>query len=299
MALQKLDQLIDIAKSKQTRRLAVAAAADEHVLEAVKSAVEAGIVIPILVGETAAIKAIAAKINFNLDGIEIIEEANPVIASVKAVALIKEKKADILMKGLVATAPLLKAVLDKEKGLRKGGTLSHFALFESPYYHKLFAVTDAAMNVAPEFADKVEIIKNAVEAMHGLGIETPKVAIIGPLEVVNPKIESTVHGAMLTLMNNRKQITGCIIDGPFALDNAVSKEAAELKGLTGPVAGDADILVGPELNACNILYKTLNFLGGATSAAVIMGAQVPIVLTSRADTERAKFLSIAMAAAMV
>jgi len=298
MALQKLDQLIDIAKNKETRRLAVAAAADEHVLEAVKSAVEAGIVKPILVGETEAIRKIAAKINFDLTGIEIIEEANPVKASVIAVALIKEGKAEILMKGLVATAPLLKAVLDKEKGLRKGGTLSHFALFETPFYHKLLGVTDAAMNVAPEFNDKVAILNNSVDAMHGLGIANPKVAVIGPLEVVNPKIESTVHAAMLTLMNNRKQITGCIVDGPFALDNAVSKEAAEHKGIVSPVAGDADILMGPELNACNILYKSLNFLGGATSAAVIMGATVPIVLTSRADTERAKFLSIAMAAAM-
>ncbi|MBN1111705.1 MAG: bifunctional enoyl-CoA hydratase/phosphate acetyltransferase [Bacteroidales bacterium] len=298
MALQKLDQLIDIAKNKETRRLAVAAAADEHVLEAVKSAVEARIVKPILVGETEAIRKIAAKINFDLTGIEIIEEANPVKASVIAVALIKEGKAEILMKGLVATAPLLKAVLDKEKGLRKGGTLSHFALFETPFYHKLLGVTDAAMNVAPEFNDKVAILNNSVDAMHGLGIANPKVAVIGPLEVVNPKIESTVHAAMLTLMNNRKQITGCIVDGPFALDNAVSKEAAEHKGIISPVAGDADILMGPELNACNILYKSLNFLGGATSAAVIMGATVPIVLTSRADTERAKFLSIAMAAAM-
>ena len=298
MALQKLDQLIDIAKNKETRRLAVAAAADEHVLEAVKSAVEAGIVKPILVGETEAIRKIAAKINFDLTGIEIIEEANPVKASVIAVALIKEGKAEILMKGLVATAPLLKAVLDKEKGLRKGGTLSHFALFETPFYHKLLGVTDAAMNVAPEFNDKVAILNNSVDAMHGLGIANPKVAVIGPLEVVNPKIESTVHAAMLTLMNNRKQITGCIVDGPFALDNAVSKEAAEHKGIVSTVAGDADILMGPELNACNILYKSLNFLGGATSAAVIMGATVPIVLTSRADTERAKFLSIAMAAAM-
>ena len=298
MALQKLDQLIDIAKNKETRRLAVAAAADEHVLEAVKSAVEAGIVKPILVGETEAIRKIAAKINFDLTGIEIIEEANPVKASVIAVALIKEGKAEILMKGLVATAPLLKAVLDKEKGLRKGGTLSHFALFETPFYHKLLGVTDAAMNVAPEFNDKVAILNNSVDAMHGLGIANPKVAVIGPLEVVNPKIESTVHAAMLTLMNNRKQITGCIVDGPFALDNAVSKEAAEHKGIVSTVAGDADILMGPELNACNILYKSLNFLGGATSAAVIMGATVPIVLTSRADTEKAKFLSIAMAAAM-
>ncbi|MCT4638904.1 MAG: bifunctional enoyl-CoA hydratase/phosphate acetyltransferase [Bacteroidales bacterium] len=299
MALQKLEDLIEIAKGKETRRIAVAAAADHPVLEAVKKATENGIVVPVLVGDKPEIEKIAKEINFDLSNVEIHQESNPAKASVKAVALIKEGKADILMKGLVATAPLLKAVLNKENGLRKGGTLSHFALFESPFYHKLFGVTDAAMNVAPEFNDKISIVNNAVEAMHGIGVEKPKVAIVGPLETVNPKIESTVHASMLTVMNNRKQIKGCIIDGPFAIDNAVSKEAAEHKGIESPVAGDADIIVAPELNAANILYKTLNFLGGAMSAAVIMGAQVPIVLTSRADTEKSKYMSIAMAAAMI
>ena len=222
----------------------------------------------------------------------------PAKASIKAVSLIKDNKADILMKGLVSTAPLLKAVLDKENGLRKGATLSHFALIESPYYHKLIGVTDAAMNIAPEFAEKVDIVNNAVEVFHRLGNKNPKVAIIGPLEIVNPKIESTSHAAMLTVMNNRGQITGCIIDGPFAIDNAVSKEAAEHKGIHSDVAGDADILVTPELNSGNVLYKTLMFLGGCTSAAVIMGARVPIVLTSRADTDKSKMMSIALAAAM-
>lgn len=298
MALKALDELIDIAKNKETRKLAVAAAADKPVLEAVKKATENGIVVPILVGNKEAIEKVAAEIGFNISDIRIVEENNPALAAVKAVELIKTGEADILMKGLVATAPLLKAVLDKEKGLRKGSTLSHFTLFESPYYHKLFGVTDAAMNIAPEFNDKVAIVNNAVEAMRGLGIETPKVAIVGPVEVVNPKIESTVHAAMLTVMNSRKQISNCIIDGPFALDNCVSKEAAEHKGIESPVAGEADILVAPELNSANILYKTLNFLGGASAAAVIMGAKVPIVLTSRADTDRAKYLSIALAAAM-
>lgn len=298
MALKALDELIDIAKSKETRKLAVAAAADRPVLEAVKNATEDGIVIPILVGNKHNIEAIAAEIGFDLTSIRIVEENDPNASAVKAVELIKSGEADILMKGLVATAPLLKAVLDKEKGLRKGSTLSHFTLFESPYYHKLFGVTDAAMNIAPEFNDKVAIVMNAVDAMRGIGVEMPKVAIVAPVEVVNPKIESTIHAAMLTVMNSRNQISNCIIDGPFALDNCVSKEAAEHKGIESPVAGDADILVAPELNAANILYKSLNFLGGASSAAVIMGAKVPIVLTSRADTDRAKYLSIALAAAM-
>lgn len=298
MALKKLDELITIAKSKETRRMAVAAAADAHVLGAVKDAMDDGIVIPVLVGDEAKINALIDELNMDKSKLEVINEPDDVKACKKAVALIREGKAEVLMKGLVATAVILKAVLDKENGLRTGSTLSHFALFESPYYHKLFGMTDAAMNVAPEFNDKVSIVKNAVAAMQGIGVETPKVAILGPVEVVNPKIESTVHAAMLTMMNIRKQIKGCIIDGPFALDNTISKEACDQKGIKSEVGGDADILVAPELNAANVLYKSLNFLGGATSAAVIMGAKVPIVLTSRADTERAKLLSIAFAAAM-
>ncbi|MEA1874053.1 MAG: bifunctional enoyl-CoA hydratase/phosphate acetyltransferase [Bacteroidota bacterium] len=298
MALKKLEELITIAKSKKTKRMAIAVAADAHVLGAVKDAVEAGIVIPILVGDEAKIISILAELNMDKSKLEIINEPNDAKACQKAVALIREGNAEVLMKGQVATAIILKAVLDKENGLRTGSTLSHFALFESPYYYKLFGMTDAAMNVAPEFADKVSIVKNAVAAMQGIGVEIPKVAILGPVEVVNPKIESTVHAAMLTMMNIRKQIKGCIIDGPFALDNTISKEACEQKGIDSEVGGDADILVAPELNSANVLYKSLNFLGGATSAAVIMGAKVPIVLTSRADTERAKLLSIAFAAAM-
>ncbi len=296
--LKSLTDLVDLAKQKETKRLAVAAAADKPVLEAVKDATQNGIIIPVLVGDKKEIESIAGTIGFDLSSVEIYDEPNAAKACVKAVSLIREAKADILMKGLVSTAPLLKAVLDKENGLRKGATLSHFALIESPYYHKLIGVTDAAMNIAPEFKEKVDILNNAVDAMHGLGVEMPKVAVLGPVEVVNPKIDSTSHAAMLTVMNNRKQIKGCLVDGPFAIDNAVSKEAAKHKGIESEVAGDADILMTPELNSGNILYKTLMFMGGCTSAAVIMGAKVPIVLTSRADSEKSKMMSIAMAAAM-
>jgi phosphate butyryltransferase len=202
------------------------------------------------------------------------------------------------MKGLVPTAPFLKAILQKETGIKKRDVLSHFALFELSGYHKLLGVTDAAMNINPDLDEKVSIIRNAIEVYQRLGISEPKVAVIGPLEVVNPKIESTLHAAMLTLMNKRNQITGCKIDGPLALDNAISKEAAELKGIDSEVAGDADIIVTPDLNSGNILYKSLIFLAGGTSAAIIMGADSPVVLTSRADSELSKFMSIVLAAAM-
>jgi phosphate butyryltransferase len=202
------------------------------------------------------------------------------------------------MKGLLSTGTLLKAVLDKELGLRKGALLSHVAVFESPYYHKLLGVTDAAMNVEPDLEGKIGIIKNAVEVFHKMGNPNPKVAIVGSVETINPKMEATMHAATISMMNYRKQITGCVIDGPLAIDGAVSKKAAELKNITSDVAGDVDIILAPDINGGNILYKSLNFLGGATAAAVIMGARVPIVLTSRGDTEKSKFLSIALAAAI-
>jgi len=251
-----------------------------------------------MVGDKDKIESISKEIGFDLTNVEIFHEPNPVKASVKAVALIREGVAEVLMKGHVATGPLLKAVLDKENGLRKGATLSHVAFYETSFYHKLIGVSDAAMNVAPDFGQKVDIINNSVEAFQKLGIQTPKVAVIGAVEVVNPKMEATVHAAMLTMMNKRGQIKGCVVDGPLAIDNAVSKEAAEHKGIVSEVAGDADILVAPDINAGNILYKSLGFLSDGLAAAVIMGARVPIVLTSRSDTDKGKFMSIALAAAM-
>jgi phosphate butyryltransferase len=202
------------------------------------------------------------------------------------------------MKGMVSTGQLVKAILDKENGLLKGGLLSHMAFFESKYYHKILCVTDAALNIAPDFNEKVSIIKNAVAVYHKLGISQPLIAILASVETVNPKMEATVHGAMLTQMQKRQQIEGCLIDGPLALDNAVSFDAAKHKGITSEVTGNADILLAPDLNAGNILYKSLNFLGGAVCAAVVAGASVPVVLTSRADEDKSKFLSIALAVAI-
>lgn len=298
MTLKSISSFIEMAKKGPKKRVAVAAAEDEPVLMAVSNAISEGIIEPVLVGDEKQIREIAEKISFSLDGIEVVNELNPAVSCKKAVALIKEKKADILMKGLVGTADLLRAVLDKENGLRKGSVISHIAFFETPHYHKLFIVTDAAMNVAPEFKEKVAIVENAVDACHRLGIEKPKVAVIGAVETINEKMEATVHAGMLSMMNKRGQIKGCIIDGPFALDNAVSKEACIHKKIETEVGGDADILLCPDIEAANVLYKCLNFLGGAESAAVIMGASVPIILTSRADSEVSKLNSIALAAAM-
>jgi len=295
----KLTDLEALAKGKSTtRKIAVAAAGDQDVLEALKNAVGHGIVEPILIGIEKKIRAISDKIGFDISKFELIDIEDKFEASAMAVKMIKEGKAEILMKGLVSTGVLLKAVLDKEVGLRKGALLSHVAIFETPYYHKLLGVTDAAMNVDPELMDKIGIIKNAVDVFHKIGNDNPKVAIVGSVETINPRMEATMHAATISMMNYRKQITGCIIDGPLAIDGAVSKKSADLKNITSEVAGDVDIILAPDIDGANILYKSLNFLGGATAAAVIMGATVPIVLTSRGDTEKSKYYSIALAAAI-
>jgi phosphate butyryltransferase len=296
--ISKLDDLVTVAKNKSTRRLVLAAAGDVDALEAVKKAKEEGIVEPILVGDETLIREIAKNIDFDISRVEIINNPDKYGASANAVKLIKKGKAEILMKGLVSTGILLKAILDKEVGLRKGALLSHVAIFETLYYHKLLCVTDAAMNVNPELQEKIDIIKNAVEVYHKLGHDNPKVAIVGSVETINPRMEATMHAATISMMNYRKQITGCTIDGPLAIDGAVSKKSADLKNITSDVAGDVDIILAPNIDGANILYKSMNFLGGATAAAVIMGARVPIVLTSRGDSEKSKFLSIALAAAI-
>lgn len=242
--------------------------------------------------------AASEKAGVNTSDFELVQEHDNSLACARAVKLVKEGRADILMKGLVPTGQLVRAILDKELGLLKGGLLSHLAFFESPYYHKILCITDAALNIHPDLNEKVAIVRNAVNTLHRIGIAHPLVAILAPLETVNPKMEATVHAAMLTQMQKRGQIEGCEIDGPLALDNAVSSEAALHKGLVSPVAGNADLLVAPDLNTGNVLYKSLNFLGGAVCAAIVAGAGAPVVLTSRADQDKSKYLSIALAVSM-
>jgi phosphate butyryltransferase len=296
--IRKLTELIEKAQAKKKRKIAVAAAGDYDVLEALKNAEHLGIIEPVLVGIQPRIEQYAQEIGYDISKYELIDVRDKYEASVVAARLVRDGRADILMKGMVSTGQLLKAVLDKENGLRKGSTISHVAILESPYYHKLLGITDAAMNVSPTFEEKIALINNAVEVFHLLGEPNPKVAVVGAVETINMRMESTMHAATLSMMNKRQQISGCLIDGPLALDNAVSKKAAAVKNIESEVAGDADIIVAPEINGANFLYKALNFLGGATTAAVIMGAKVPIVLTSRADSEKTKFLSIALGAAI-
>jgi phosphate butyryltransferase len=298
MTLKSLERLVDLAREKGTKKLVIAVAEDDDVLKAVGRAREIGFIEPLLIGDKDRIKEAAKKAGFDVSAVEIVHEPVPAAACAIAARMIADGKARILMKGMVSTGVLMKTFLDKELGLTKGNLLSHLALFESPYYHKIICVTDAAMNISPDLNEKAVIIQNAVGIYHALGIAVPKVGILAAVETVNPKMEATLHAAALKAMNQRNQITGCIIDGPFALDNAVSAEAAAHKNIISEVAGDVDILVAPEINSGNILYKSLNFLGGAVTAAIITGGTVPVVLTSRADSEKSKFLSIALAAAL-
>ena len=278
-----------------TKRLVLASAADDHSLDAVYKAKEKNIIELVLVGHKDEIKKLCDENGYKLDGIELIHTETKEEAVAKSVKLVKEGKADILMKGNVGTATLLRGILNDEQGLKSGSLLSHFAFFEIPEYHKLIALTDVAMNIAPTLKEKVGIISNAVKYMHKIGYLKPKVAVIGAVETVNEKMPATIDAAILSKMAQRKQISGCIIDGPLAFDNAMSKESAEHKGIISDVAGDADLLILPNIEAGNVLYKSFAYTGGKL-AAVILGATAPIVLTSRSDSEESKLNSIVLAA---
>jgi len=293
-------EIIEKAVEKGRVVLAVAAAQEASVLEAVCDAYDKGIVQPILVGEPEAIKAAAREARggagVDIAGFEVVPAADLAGAAATAVQLVKTGRADILMKGILDTAVLLKAVLNKEKGINAGCLASHVAVMEVPTYHKLLVVTDAAINIAPDLPGFVDIIGSAVRVSQSLGVEKPKVAFLAAVEKVNPdKMPCTVTASILTQMNRRGQIRGCVVDGPLALDNAVSRESARIKHIDSAVAGDADILVAPDIEAGNILYKCLLDLAQAKGAAIVMGAEKPVVLTSRADSAETKLASIALA----
>ncbi len=294
--LRTMSELYQKAEKAENKRLALAGAQDSHALGAVCEAYSKHLVTPILVGDKEQILKVAEKEKLDISKFELIDEKT-VTGSVKiACQLVSSGKADILMKGKVGTADLLRGVLNDEYGLKKGSNiLSHIVLFELAPYHKLLALTDVAMNIAPTVQEKVSIINNAVTFMRRLGIDNPKVALLAAIETVNPKMSATTDAALITMMNRRKQITDCLIDGPLGFDNAMSKESAEHKGIVSDVAGDPDILLAPDIEAGNMLYKSFAFMGGKL-AAVILGAKAPIVLTSRSDSEDAKLNSIVLAA---
>lgn len=294
--MKTIAEILDAARAGGKKRLAVAAAQEHSALEAAASAADYGLVDPILIGDLAAMDAVAAELGIDISGYERIEEKDLKGAAARAVELVRTGKADALMKGIIDTSLLLKAVLNKEAGLNAGRLTSHVAVIEVPTYHKLLVVTDAAINIAPDMSAKIDIIANAVQVARAIGVEMPKVALLAAVEKVNwEKMPCTVDAAILTQMNRRGQIKGCVVDGPLALDNAVSAERARIKGIVSDVAGDADILVVPDIEAGNVLYKCLMDLGNARGAGIVVGAEKPVVLTSRADSSEIKLASIALA----
>ncbi len=298
--MKHISEIIDGAKALGRKRLAVASAQETAVLEAVSDAYSEGIADPILVGDPEAIGAAAREANggagVDISHFRIVAEPNLNATAAKAVELVRAGEADFLMKGIIDTSLLLRAALNKESGLNAGRLASHVAVMEVQSYHKLLILTDAALNIAPDLNAFVDIIASAVAVGNAIGVQRPKVAVLAAVEKVNPeKMPCTVTASLLTQMNRRGQIKNCIIDGPLALDNAISAESARIKKIESEVAGDADILVAPDIEAGNILYKCLLDLANAKGAAVIMGATVPIVLTSRADSAETKLASIALA----
>ncbi len=288
------------AKVKECGRktVAVSVAQDSAVLEAVQEAKKQGIADAILVGDEAKIREIAASIGMNLDGYEIINEPDVIQASLKAVKLAHEGRADMYMKGLIDTKNFLKSVLDKEVGLRTGGVLSHVAVFEIPSIDRLLFLTDVAFMTYPALEDKVHIINNTVPVCRACGVEMPKVAPLAAVEVVNPKMPVTVEAAELTKMCEEGQITGCIVDGPLSLDLAIDPEAAKHKGATDrKIQGDADVLLFPDIHAGNQVYKAMvHMIPGMKNGCILTGTKVPVILTSRSDTFETKVNSIALAA---
>jgi phosphate acetyltransferase len=274
---------------------AVAHPCEETALAGAIEAAEKGLITPILVGPAAKIREIAAAHGIALGNARIVDTAHSHASAAKAVELVRTGEAELLMKGSLHSDELLGAVVARETGLRTGRRISHVFIMDVPTYHKVLIVTDAAINIAPTLEDKVDIVQNAIDLAIVLGVQTPKVAILAAVETVTSKMPSTIDAAALCKMADRGQITGGLLDGPLAFDNAISKDAARIKGIKSAVAGDPNILLVPDLEAGNILAKQLTFLANADSAGLVLGARVPIILTSRADSVRSRIASCGVA----
>ena len=293
--MSKFDELLKRCEDLEPIPTAVAHPCEATALAGAIEAAEHGLIKPILVGPDAKIRAIAKEAKIKLGDIEIVDAPHSHEAAAQAVQLVREGKAELLMKGSLHTDELLAAVVSREAGLRTGRRMSHVFLMDVATYHKPIIVTDAAINIAPTLEDKVDICQNAIDIARVMGLKKPKVAILAAVETVTSKMPATIDAAALCKMADRKQIVGGVLDGPLAFDNAISKEAARIKGIESAVAGDPDILLVPDLEAGNMVAKLLSFLAKADSAGLLLGARVPIILTSRADSVRSRIASCAVA----
>jgi phosphotransacetylase len=291
----KYEQVLARCRGLEPVPTAVAHPCEASALSAALEAGAKGLITPILVGTAAKIQEVAQQSSLSLGNTRIVDAPHSHAAAARAVALVREGEAELLMKGSLHTDELLGAVVARETGLRTGRRISHVFIMDIPTYHKVLVVTDAAISIAPTLEDKVDICQNAIDLAIALGVAAPKVAILAAVETVTSKMPATIDAAALCKMADRGQIKGGVLDGPLAFDNAISAEAARVKGISSPVAGDPDILLVPDLEAGNMLAKQLSFLANADSAGLVLGARVPIILTSRADSVRSKIASCAVA----
>jgi len=292
---EKYQRLLDFCKSLPPTPTAVVHPCDESSLTGAVDAAKLGLIAPILVGPRARIEAIAREHKIDIAAYPIVDAAHSQASAEKAVELVREGKAEALMKGSLHTDELMGAVVQRETGLRTSRRISHCFIMDVPSYEHTLIVTDAAVNIAPTMEDKVHIIQNAIDLGHALRFPEVRVAILAATETINPKMPSTVEAGALCKMADRGQITGGILDGPLALDNAISLESVKIKKIDSPVAGRANVLIVPDLEAGNMLAKSLSFLAGADAAGIVLGAKVPIVLTSRADSVMTRLASCAVA----
>ena len=285
-----------VFKKAKKRRVAVVEAADTHVLEAVRHAVEVGLVEPLLFGKRAEVEAKLAAMDLDITAWEIVDSPEPAISALQAGIAVKEGRADFILKGLIATGQLLKGLFKEETGFRTGRLISHMNIVQLRTYPKLLALCDAAINIAPTLEQKKDILQNAVDALTRMGITQPKVAVLASAETVNEKMPESVDAAALKRMNEQGEITGCVVEGPISYDLAVCKESAETKGYESPVAGDADLLVCPNIVTANVLIKCLRHSAEALTAGIVIGGRVPVVLNSRAASAEDKYRTMILAA---
>lgn len=292
---EKYERLIQAARRQSKIMTAVAHPCDDVSLESAIEAARLGLIEPILVGPAARIRDVASRATIDLGSYEIVDAAHSVDAAAKAVGLVRAARAEALMKGSLHTDELMGAVVARDTGIRTARRLSHCFIMDVPGHPQPLIITDAAINIAPTLAEKVDIVQNAIDLAHAMGASEVRVAILSAMETVNPKVASTLEAAALCKMADRGQITGAVLDGPLALDNAIDPEAAATKKIVSPVAGRANVLVVPDLEAGNMLAKSLSFLAGADAAGIVIGARVPIILTSRADARLTRLASCAVA----